>query len=289
MANTLWKFLDDKGTFIVKNPHKLSRLYFPLANEKATLLSSITPNLHGDIKVDQDRFLTVPATIEDLDNSRYNRNFWLYVKGKASWSASSGEVTESKLEAGLLWHKLTRINKKIGLKVEFTSFIPSTNEPVEIMSVEVTNISRKKLNITPTCAIPIYGRSLDRLRDHRHVTSLFNRIETNKYGVVLKPTMIFNEKGHKINNTSYFVFACNGNSNPPKGVFPTISEFTGEGGNLDRPEAVLKNLSPKKNVKFSRNGKEAIGAIRLSPSTLLPGKSKKYIIVMGITQKEKPD
>jgi len=289
MSNTLWKFLDDKGTFIVKNPHKVSRLYFPLTNEKASLLSSITPNLHGDIKVDQDRFLTVPLSTEDLDNSRYNRNFWLYIKGKGAWSAASGEVTESIVEAGPLWHKLTRINKKIGIKIEFTNFIPATNEPVEVMSVKVSNISRKKLHITPTCAIPIYGRSPDRLRDHRHVTSLLNRIEINKHGVVLKPTMIFDEKGHKINTTSYFVFGCCANGNAPLGTFPTISEFSGEGGNLDKPEAILKNLSPKKNVKFSRDGKEAIGAIRFPSSILLPGKSKKYIIVMGVTEKEKPD
>ncbi len=289
MTNTLWKFLDSEGTFIAKNPHKLSRLYFPLANEKGGLLSSITPTLHGDIKLGQDRFLSVPVSTEDLDNSMYNRNFWVYIKGIGAWSASSGEVDESMIEAGMLWHKLTRINKRLGIKVEFTNFIPTTNEKVEIMSVEVTNISRKTLNITPTSAIPIYGRSADRLRDHRHVSSLLNRINIHKYGVELTPTMVFNEEGHKINTTSYFVFGCDSHGNTPLGSFPTLLEFSGEGGNLDKPEAILKNISPKRKQNLSREGKEAIGAIRFSSSTLPPGKSKKYIIVMGITEKEKPD
>lgn len=35
-----------------------------------------------------------------------------------------------------------------------------------------------------TSAIPIYGRSADNLRDHRHVTSLLHRIRTTGRGVI---------------------------------------------------------------------------------------------------------
>jgi len=286
--NTLWKFLDDAGTFVAKNPHEARRLYFPLANE-AGLLSSISPTLHGDIKINQDSFLTPPVCTEDLRDSRYNRNFWVYIKGLGAWSAASGQVDKSLVAAGMLWHKSTRVNKRMGLKAEFTNFIPVTDETVEIMSIELTNISGKKLNITPTAAIPIYARSADRLRDHRHASALLNRIKINKYGIIVKPTMIFDERGHKINTSSYFVFGCNANGSPPLGSFPSVLEFSGEGGNLDMPEAVLKNLSPKKPSPISRQGKEAIGAIRFKPAVLAPDKSLKYIIVMGITKKEKPE
>ena len=167
MGNSLWKFLDDSGTFVAKNPHKVRRLYFPLANEDG-LLSSITPTLHGDIKIDQDTFLTPPACTEDLKDSRYNRNFWIYIKGQGAWSAASGDADESLVEAGMLWHKTIRVNKKIGLKAEFTNFIPVDNTTAEIMLVELTNMSKRNINLTPTAAVPIYGRSADRLRDHRH-------------------------------------------------------------------------------------------------------------------------
>jgi len=286
--NALWKFLDDRGTFVAKNPHKISRLYFPLANETG-LLSSISPTLHGDIKMSQASFLMVPASSEDLHDSRYNRNFWVHIKGFGAWSAASGEVDRSLVEGGMLWHKVIRTNKRMGLKVEFTNFIPVRDEAVEIMLVELTNTSTKKLHATPTAAIPIYGRSADRLRDHRHASSLFNRIKIHKNGVILTPTMSFDERGHKINTASYFVLGCEAYGNPPSGSFPTIIEFSGEGGNLERPEAVLNNLPPKIKSYPERQGKEAIGAIRFRSTALMPGKSKRYIIVMGITQKERPE
>jgi len=286
--NTLWKFLDNKGTFLAKDPHKLSRLYFPLANEVG-LLSSISPTLHGDIKIDKDSFLTPPVSIEDLHNSRYNRNFWVYIKGAGAWSPASGEIDESTVETGFLWHKLTRVNKGIGLKAEFINFIPVNKYTVEVMSVNLTNILKKDIYITPTAAIPIFGRSVDRLRDHRHVSSLLNRIKISRHGAAVKPIMSFDERGHKINITSYFVFGCDGWGSPPEGIFPTLLEFSGEGGNLDKPEAVMKNLPPKRKLEPTRQGKEAIGALRFKSITLKPGESVSYIIIMGITQKEKPE
>lgn len=288
MPNTLWKFLDDTGTFVAKNPHKLSRLSFPLANEKG-ILSAISPTLHGDIKIDQHTFLTIPTSTEDLSDSRYNRNFWVYIEGRGAWSAASGEVDESLVEAGMLWHKSIRINKKIGLKAEFTNFVPVTDEPVEIMTVELTNISEKTLNITPTAAIPIYGRSADRLRDHRHVSSLLNRIKLHRYGVAVLPTMSFDERGHKINSTSYFVLGYDNIGRPPLGSFPTLLEYSGEGGNLDRPESVLKNTPPMQNPGFTRKGKETIGALRFKTINLAPCKSIRYTVLMGITKKETPE
>lgn len=283
-TDSLWKFLDDSGAFEVKNPHKLSRLYFPLANEKG-LLSSIDPTLHGDIKTDQDSFLMPPVSSEDLDNSRYNRNFWVFIEKYGAWSAASGKVDESRIEAGMLWHKLTRINKRIGIEARFTNFIPVSKDAAEIMLVELTNISKRNLTLTPTAAIPIYGRSADRLRDHRHASSLFNRIKIDKYGVIMTPTMIFDERRHKINDLSYFVFGCDAYGNAPEGSFPSIFEFCGEEGNLDRPEAVLKNLSPKTKENALSQGKEAVGAIRFKTVRFKSGETKRYIIIMGISQK----
>jgi len=287
MPNTLWKFIDDDGTFVAHNPHKISRLYFPLCNE-AGLMSSITPSLHGDIKMGQHSFLTVPVSIDDLSNSMYNRNFWIYIEGFGAWPFAFGEVDESLVEAGPLWHKVIKLNKKLGIKVEALNFVPSSNDIVELMSIKITNISKKKLKIIPTAAIPIYGRSADRLRDHRHVSALLNRIKLNKNGVILTPTMSFDEGGHKINSLSYFVLGCNERGKPPIGSFPAILEFTGEGNNLGNPEAVLKNTSPKIKPNINRQGKEAIGAIRFNPVVLSPDKSVGYIVVMGITHDAKP-
>ena len=283
MPNTLWRFIDDDAAFVAENPDKISRLYFPLANEFG-MMSSITPKLHGDIKTGQHSFLTVPVTTEDLNNTLYNRNFWLYIEGRGAWSMAFGEADETLVEAGFLWHKVIKINKKLGIKAEVLNFVPAENEAVELMSVEATNISKKKLKITPTLAIPIYGRSADNLRDHRHVTSLLNRIRLTKYGVVVTPTMSFDEMGHQVNKLSYFVLGCEGDSGLPEGAFPTMLEFSGEAGNLEKPEAVLKNISPDKKSSIPRQGKEAIGAIRFKTLSLGPGKSMSHLAVMGISE-----
>ena len=280
--NNLWRFLDDNGTFVAKNPHSISRLYFPLANEKG-MLSSITPSLQGDIKLDQHSFLLPPACTEDFRSSRYSRDFWVYIKNKGVWSLASGEADRSIVEAGMLWHKTIRTSHRYGIKAEFLSFVPASDQ-----TIELTNISRKTLNITPTSAIPIYGRSADRLRDHRHVSSLLNRIEIDRYGVVLTPTMCFDERGHNINDRTYFVLGCESNGKAPTGSFPTIYEFLGEGRNLEMPEAVLTNAPPKRKAEPCMQGKETIGALRFNTISLAPGRSKLFIIAMGITHKEKP-
>ncbi|MDP6685772.1 MAG: cellobiose phosphorylase, partial [Candidatus Omnitrophota bacterium] len=54
------------------------------------------------------------------------------------------------------------------------------------------------------------------------------------------------------------------------------------------PEAIIKNLSPKRKHDPTIQGKESIGALRFRPIALPPGKTKRYIILMGITNKETP-
>ncbi len=42
-----WYFIDEQGTFELKDPQENSYLYFPLVNQ-AGMMSSLTPNLNGD-------------------------------------------------------------------------------------------------------------------------------------------------------------------------------------------------------------------------------------------------
>ena len=62
------KYLDTKGTFQLENPDLTGYLYFPLANE-AGMMSAITPDLGGDIKLDQNTFLLEPVSAENLHNN----------------------------------------------------------------------------------------------------------------------------------------------------------------------------------------------------------------------------
>jgi cellobiose phosphorylase len=279
MENKLWEFIDNVGTFKSVTADKIKTLYFPLCNE--TIMSSISPGLHGDIKTGQNSFLLAPVSRIDLVNSKASRNFWIYIDKDRIWSARGAEEDSFSLEAGLLWHKITRENKKIGLRAEILSFVPAGGEPVEIMQVKLTNISSQKIKFTPTAAIPIYARGANNLRDHRHVTSLLQRITLHKFGVISKPTLAFDESGHKPNKTTYFVLGWDEKFRPLQYIYPTQEMFCGDGGDLEAPESVLRNILPKKECI---QGKEAMGALRFAETALAPGKTKSYIILMGISE-----
>ena len=75
----------------MENPQHTSYLYFPLVNE-AGMMSAITPTLNGDIKINQNAFLTLPVSMEDLHNTRSARNFWVPVDGAAPWSLTGNSA-----------------------------------------------------------------------------------------------------------------------------------------------------------------------------------------------------
>lgn len=289
-----FEFTGKDGEFKLQQPDHSSFLYFPLVNEGG-MMSTVTPKLHGQATTGHNTFLTPPLSVEDLHNSRASRNFWLYVEGKGSWSAAGNSAKQNAafytssaddavLEAGFLWHRVTRSNSEMGVKAEITSFVPSGNDKVELMKVTLTNTGTEELTLTPTAVVPLYARSADDLRDHRHVTSLLNRIYTSAYGVEVQPALSFDERGHRINHTSYGVFGAEGDGSQPDGFFPIQEEFIGEGGSLDWPEAVILNTTPEigKGGGVDREGYEAVGGLRFASITLSSGESHSYVVVMAI-------
>ena len=122
--------------------------------------------------------------------------------------------------AGFLWHSIERTNSTLGLRAEVTNVVPANADQVELMRVTLTNIGDQTLTLTPTAAIPIYGRSADNLRDHRHVTSLLHRTRTQRYGVTVKPTLSFDERGHQPNTITYAVLGVDADGTPPIEFFP---------------------------------------------------------------------
>ncbi|MBI4846683.1 MAG: cellobiose phosphorylase [Candidatus Omnitrophica bacterium] len=288
MQNQLWEFTNTHGDFVFHNPELFYRLYFPLANE-TEFMSSITPRLQGDIKIGQNNFLLQPITTEDLYSSLNSRNFWLYFNPASSWAinnpAGITQHEEVQLHAGILWHKIIRKNIQFGIQAEITNFVPVSGESAEIMSIKLTNISAQAITFVPTSAIPIFARSADNLRDHRHVTSLLHRIKLTKNGIIVKPQMSFDERGHKINHHLYFVLGYEENGIPPFGQFPTIESFIGDVGSLLTPKSVTENQQPLSKIEPSHQGKEAIAALRFNEKTLIPYESVTYTLILGIAEK----
>lgn len=285
-----YKFLDQKGTFSLDNPELISYLYFPIANESG-VMSSVTPYLNGDSKTGQNTFILEPVSSENLHNNKSSRNFWIYEQGRGAWSAAgvssaqmakvySKDKEETKVTAGMLWHKMERISKEAGLASSIVSYVPASDDKIELMKVTVTNISDESKTLTPTAAVPLYGRSADNIRDHRHVTSLLNRMETVKYGVTLNPTLTFDERGHRLNEMQYAVMGCTASGAAPKGFFPVTEDYIGEGGSFEMPEAVIKNRQDMVGEGYKEDGFENVGAIRFDDITLKAGESASYIVAL---------
>jgi cellobiose phosphorylase len=288
-----WQFIDDEGTFRLENPQHSSYLYFPLVNEVG-MMSAITPTLNGDIKINQNAFLTQPVSMEELHNTRSARNFWVQVEGAAPWSVtgnSAEQVTqhfsennpeEVSLEAGFLWHKIIRNNPELGLQAEITNFVPVGDDQAELMKVTLTNNTTQAIRFTATAAIPMYGRSADDLRDHRHVTSLLHRIQCDPYGVLVRPTLSFDERGHQPNDLTYAILGSGENGVKPVGFFPLIEDFIGEGGTLDWPEAIVKALAPAYRAGQTCDGYEALGGLRFEDLLLQPGETTSFVLILAI-------
>ncbi len=292
-ANVI-RFLDQDGTFFIERPENYSALYFPVAGEGG-IKSSLTPNLGGDIKTGQNAFLMEPVSVENLHNNRSGRNFWCHVKGRGAWSVVgasaeeeskkfSGLQDESKLTAGFMWQTVRRCSRTYCMEAEVTSFAPLEHN-VEIMHVKIRNLDKEEQTVTPVAAVPVFGRSADNIRDHRHVTSLLHRIKTTDYGVYVKPSLSFDERGHRKNDLTYFVCGITGAGEKPVSFYPVAEDYIGEGGGYAQPWKVIKNEDGVL-AGNSFEGKEALGGIRFPEIVLKPEESTEYTIVMGVTEQE---
>lgn len=289
-----YQFTDENGSFQLEGAENDLGLYFPIAGEHG-LKSAITPNLAGDAKLDQNHFLLEPTSIGDLVDSRSSRNFWCAIEGAGVWSATgmsaeqeaarftAGQDT-SKVEAGLMWHKVSRSSKKHSLHSEITSFVAFQNN-VEVMQVKLTNTGKEAMTFTAYAAIPIYGRSADNIRDHRHVTSLLHRAITTEYGVHVTPTLSFDERGHQVNDTTYFVEGITEDGKAPVAFYPEQNAFVGKAGTLLRPEAVVRGLDGVP-ASSKVDGQEICGAFRFEKKMLAPGESTEYTVLIGATKQD---
>jgi cellobiose phosphorylase len=290
-----FQYMNNSGKFSLENPELYSYLYFPMANESG-MMSSITPDLGGDIKTSQNTFLLAPVSSENLHNDKSTRNIWCKINQKEIWSVAgkssdqqsklfSADKEETLLEAEFMCHTIIRKSLEKGIKAKIVSFVPSDHAKVELMKVSLTNLSEQSMLIQPIVAIPIYARSADNIRDHRHVTALLHRIQTKECGVLVNPTLTFDERGHHRNEIVYGVFAkCQGDT--PIGFIPTVEELIGEGGNLENPRLLYENLLPITQAGALTAGYEAMGGIVFQEYELQPKEEISVTVVIGLDTKE---
>ena len=298
--NKGYEYIDQYGSFRMEDPQKYSYLYFPIAND-AGMKSSLTPVLGGDAKTGQNTFLLQPVSAEELHNNKSTRNFWCRINDtdviSLTGAGASDEVRKyekkndeeqkptTTLEAGFMWHKIYHELPMEGLSSEILSFVPCTDDTVELMMVTLHNNSKEAVKVQPVAAIPIYGRSADNLRDHRHVTSLLHRIYTLEEGVAVNPVLTFDERGHKKNRVQYYALGAEGDGTKPVGFYPVVEDFIGEGGSLAAPGALYEGLTPQK-AGIEIDGYEALGGIVYADKKIEVGESASWIIMMGIQESD---
>lgn len=287
------QFLNSEGDFFLEDAHLSPDIYFPLVNE-SPFISSITPYLAGDCKVDQNTFLLEPASEETLIRRNTSRNFWIRVDGLAPWSATGcsaqqlanhGTPKEERadLYGGLLWQRVERTWEEAHISCSILNFVPADDVKAEIMQVSLTNHHIEPVTMQCIAAIPIYGRSADHIRDHRHVTSLLHRGKVTAYGLDVTPTLTFDERGHLPGNITYRVWGADDQGMPPQYLVPLTREFLGSGTPL-WPECI-QNLPPdccRHRESGEIEGGEMTASLYFEPRTLLPGESVTYQIVLAI-------
>lgn len=288
-----YKFIDDRGTFTLENAENVSYLYFPIAGEQG-VKSALTPLLAGDCKLGQNQFLLQPVSAEDLHNNKSGRNFWCCLSSGELWSAAgasaqaqslkfTGSQEKSRLSAGRMWQQTERESETYGLKSVITCFVPVRFGNTEVMHITIKNTGTEAVTFTPVAAIPVFGRSADNIRDHRHVTSLLHRIRTTQDGVEVTPTLSFDERGHRLNHTTYFVCGSAGEGEKPAGFYPVAEDFIGEGGSFERPAGLLQKAAPAVSGEQTE-GYEAMGGIVFDETVLKPGEEKDFTVLLGITE-----
>ena len=114
---------------------------------------------------------------------------------------------------------------------------------------------------------------------------MLHRIKTTDHGVLVKPTMSFDEKGHRENRKIYYVLGSAGTGEKPAAFYPTVEGFLGEGGTFLKPRAVYEGAEGLP-AGTKVNGREAMGGIRFPAVTLEPGQSAEYIILLGVSEDE---
>lgn len=251
--------------------------YFPLYNQQ--LKSSITPQLLGDLKLDFHRYLLEPISERGLFES-FGRHVLLYIDDETYTLSGKGHLQQNdtiNVSYYALYQEVKRSNPKYRIKI--TSFIPS-DENIELHEVIYKNTTNQDQRLKVVVAIPLYGRSAENIHDHRHVTSLLNQTEVIDRGILLTPTLSFDERGHLPNQTTYGVFS-NSEDLVIEGYYPCYDTFV-DGGSLLYPKG-MHNLYKQGDTC---DGYEALGGIAYQEMIIKPNEEICFYFGLSIGHKE---
>ncbi len=258
------------GVFRARGFEGVGRLYFPLCSE-AGALGWISPRLQGGIARDFHHFLGHPMTAEELPHNTIHRDLWVTTGGRRpeAFSLAGYSGGPAEIEAGPNWFRLRRRDPRGRFEVTGSFWCPEEEECSEAMLFEIDNISGRELTLRIFVVVPIFGRSADRIRDHRHVSVLLHRARAGRSHVETVPALAFDERGHVRENIAYRVRVISGQHRPPDAVWADQEEFLGEGAGYDLPRCVFAECEEKPARVVS--GRGVVAAFRFDRVRLPPG------------------
>lgn len=291
---SLWSFTGkNDASFVSYDSTQHPELYFPLLNA-AGMKSWVTPELKGDICLSFGQYLTPPTVTEEIRRTNTSRNIWISTPGNRPWSVTGMSAWQKAARWGLVSDEmkilgkpgaftLSNTNNILGLSMNITIFIPSSGEQVELLLIEVENISNDQVEFDLTYSVPVFARHADNFRDHRQVTTMFQQNYRDKYGVRIKPKIIHDEHGHTPNNTSYLVYGFDHDGSPPDRIWNLMQDFTGKYGSLDNPAALFNGEGAPDEIPELMDGQEAVAALGFKRMTVPAGSKTCFGIIHGIT------
>lgn len=280
--------INQDGSFHIRHVTDLSYTYFPLCNING-MKSSLTPNMGGDATIDHNSFILLPSTVEDLSQSLLKRNVFFRIEDKLTWSITAQTPEQViapddvELYGDFLVHKIMRKHSQFTAEIE--SFVPHEDQFQEMHKISLQNTTKKPLKVRPVVAVPIYGRSADSIRDHRHVTSLLNRIKIVKNGIINHPTFSFDERGHLLNHRHYGVFSASSHHEEVKYYYPTHEDFIGEGHTLYNPKSVQEIIDSPYRIGDMVAGYEAMAGMAYDEVILKPNETLKIVLTLIVSDK----
>ena len=113
---------------------------------------------------------------------------------------------------------------------------------------------------------------------------LLHRTYTIKEGVVINPTLTFDERGHNLNKVYYAALAKMTGFEKmvnPESFCPVTEEFIGNGGNFENPYYVMKNMPLPYKAGEEVDGYETVAAMQFEKVTLMPKQSRTFVVALG--------
>ncbi|MDY0276943.1 MAG: hypothetical protein RBQ97_02545 [Acholeplasma sp.] len=255
--------------------------YLPMYNDKG-IVSAITPFFSGDLKRGYYNYAIKPASELDLFNLTDRRNVIFDINNKR-YDLNGQMPWQQDDEVEIVYEQLSQqvIRKNNLVTLDTLSFVP-VSDNLEVHLIKITNNSNEKIRVKTTVSIPLYSRSPENIFDHRHVTSLLNRVKVLENGIFNKPSLSFDERGHKINEVIYSVFA-NIEGVKPVYYYPNLDDYI-DGGSFLYPKGIYKN---RYKINDEIDGYEANGGIGFDEFVLEVNEEKHLTVTVGIHDDEK--